>query len=86
VYAAAGEAFSENHDKSRITGWTWTWEATYVVDDGERKQRFHDWSVLRAFTPDELRLFLALTGFEALRLTRQAATILTVARKPTSKD
>jgi SAM-dependent methyltransferase len=64
------------------TGWTWNWDATYVVDDGGRKRKFHDRSLLRAFTPDELRLFLTFAGFEPLRISRRAVTILAIARKP----
>jgi SAM-dependent methyltransferase len=63
------------------TGWTWIWEADYTLDDGQQKRKFHDRSVLRAFTPDELRLFLVLTGFERLRQSRQGQTMLTVAQK-----
>jgi hypothetical protein len=63
------------------TGWTWNWDATYLIDDGRRKQKFRDRSVLRAFTADELRLFLVRAGFEPLRISKQAATLLAVARK-----
>lgn len=63
------------------TGWTWRWNATYLVDDGLRREEFQDRSILRAFTPDEVRLFLALTGFEPLRIRTQAVTTLTIARK-----
>lgn len=63
------------------TGWTWNWDADYTITDGREKQSFRDRSILRAFTPDELRLFLTLTGFETLRMSRQGASILTVARK-----
>lgn len=62
-------------------GWTWNWNATYIVDDGRRKRTFHDHSVLRAFTRDELRLFLVLTGFTPLKSIRRSATILIVARR-----
>lgn len=63
------------------TGWTWNWDARYTVDDGRRKWKFRDQSVLRAFTRDELRLFLSLAGFETLRASRRAAVLLTVAQK-----
>lgn len=62
------------------TGWTWNWDATYVVQDGRRKETFRDHSVLRAFTRDELRLFLTLTGFSAVRISRGRHTIFAVAR------
>src|SRR5262249_38726601 len=48
---------------NRQTGWTFDWDATYWVDG---KRAFRDKSVLRCFTPDEIRLFLALAGFETL--------------------
>lgn len=63
------------------TGWTWNWDARYVVHDELRKRRFRDRSLLRAFTPDELRLFLTLAGFETLRMSRRGAVMLAVARK-----
>lgn len=62
-------------------GWTWNWDARYVVHDGRRKQRFRTRSVLRAFTPDELRLFLALAGFKTLGIRRRGVTLLAVARR-----
>lgn len=63
------------------TGWTWHWDATYVVHDGRNKERFRDRSILRSFTPDELRIFLGLTGFKPLTITIEQATTLTVAQK-----
>jgi len=63
------------------TGWTWNWNAVYVVEDGQKKRTYHDRSVLRAFTRDELRLFLTLAGFTPLRFTRGSATIHAVARR-----
>lgn len=63
------------------TGWTWNWNAVYVVEDGQQKRTFHDRSALRAFTRDELRLFLTLAGFTPLRFSRHSGTILAVARR-----
>lgn len=62
------------------TGWTWNWDATYVIKDGPRQQTFRDHSVLRAFTRDELRLFLILAGFTPVRFRLQGSTILAVAQ------
>jgi SAM-dependent methyltransferase len=62
------------------TGWTWNWVATYVIRDREMKRIFYDHSVLRAFTPDELRLFLTLAGFSTMRSNRGRGAIFTVAR------
>jgi SAM-dependent methyltransferase len=63
------------------TGWTWNWDAVYEIYDGRRKRTVRDRSVLRAFTREELRLFLDLAGFTTLRLTRGPATLLAVARR-----
>jgi SAM-dependent methyltransferase len=63
------------------TGWTWNWDATYIVKDDQGQTRtFRDRSVLRAFTRDELRLFLVLTGFTPIRLQRHQSVISGVAR------
>jgi SAM-dependent methyltransferase len=61
------------------TGWTWNWDAEYVVDHDGRRRVFRDRSILRAFTQDELKLFLALAGFRAVRSRSQGAVIFTVA-------
>lgn len=61
------------------TGWTWNWDAIYVIKDGSRRRTFRDHSVLRAFTRDELELFLALAGFAPVRVRLQANLILVVA-------
>lgn len=62
------------------TGWTWNWDAVYVVQEGGRKRTVRDRSILRAFTRDELRLFLELAGFGEVRFRRGRDTILAVAR------
>lgn len=61
------------------TGWTWNWDATYVIKDGRGQRTFRDHSVLRAFTRDELELFLLLAGFAPVRFRRQGSVILVVA-------
>src|SRR5262249_29605986 len=63
------------------TGWTWNWDARYVIDDGARKKTIRDRSVLRAFTRDELRLFLSLAGFELRQFRSGPGSILAVAVK-----
>lgn len=63
-------------------GWTWNWNAVYVVDNGKTKRTtFYDRSVLRAFTRDELRLFLTLAGFTPIASRRRSASILFVAKR-----
>lgn len=61
------------------TGWTWNWDATYVIKDGLRQRTFRDHSVLRAFTRDELELFLVMAGFTPIRFRRQGSVILAAA-------
>lgn len=62
------------------TGWTWNWDAVYLVEEGGRKRTFRDRSILRAFTRDELRLLLGLAGFKEVRFKRRRETVLTVAQ------
>jgi SAM-dependent methyltransferase len=61
-------------------GWTWNWDATYVIKDDVRQRTFRDQSVLRAFTRDELELFLVLAGFTPVRFRVQGSVIRAVAR------
>lgn len=54
------------------TGWTWNWEAEYHIDKkGEEKKVITDRSILRAFTEDELKLFLQLTGYTVLEIIKE---------------
>ena len=62
------------------TGWTWNWDARYLVEEGGRRRTFRDQSVLRAFTRDELAMFLALAGFTSARIRKRGAIFLTVAQ------
>lgn len=49
------------------TGWTFNWEAEYHIrEEGRKEKVVKDKTVLRAFTEDELRLFLKLCGFDVL--------------------
>jgi SAM-dependent methyltransferase len=62
------------------TGWTWNWDATYVIREGSRRRTIRDRSVLRAFTRDELTMFLTLAGFRSARVRKRGAIFLTAAR------
>ena len=70
-------SFGDNHYKRNSeskpnmeTGWTWDWTSVYYKLD--KKQQYQeigqDFSTLRAFTKDEVRLFLSLSGFEMLEI------------------
>jgi SAM-dependent methyltransferase len=62
-------------------GWTFDWDAEYRISErGHREKTIGDRTVLRAFTEDELRLFLELAGYEVLDVIREKV-YLVVARK-----
>ena len=63
------------------TGWTWNWEAKYIVEEGGETQEFQDTTLLRAFTEDELQLFLNSCGFHVLESEAKTFEIWTVAQK-----
>ena len=62
-------------------GWTWRWQAHYDIEEDGKTESFEDDIMLRAFTDDELKLFLRLNGFEAIKMEKDAAAIFTVAQK-----
>ena len=66
-------------------GWTWKWEAKYIIEEGKEKQTFKDEIMLRAFTEDELRLFLEINGFIVKEMISENNAILTIARKINEK-
>jgi SAM-dependent methyltransferase len=67
------------------TGWTWNWNATYLIEkaDGETR-KVADPSVLRAFLPEELSLFLSLSGFDTMENELDRFSFRTTARKRAS--
>ena len=62
-------------------GWTWRWQANYEIEEEGKIDTFEDDIMLRAFTGDELKLFLRLNGFETKKMEKDAAAIFTVAHK-----
>lgn len=64
------------------TGWTWTGKATYHIEEpGKDVQVIEDEQILRAFTEDELKLFLHLNNFKIIEVLAED-TITIVAKKP----
>jgi SAM-dependent methyltransferase len=55
--------------KNLSTGWTWDFNAKYIFEENGKRMEYDDSSTLRAFTKDEIRLFLNLTGFEIREIT-----------------
>lgn len=62
-------------------GWIWRWSTVWTIKTKERKRAIRDQCLLRAFTPDEIRLLLGLSGFEHVRTSKRGACLLTIARR-----
>ncbi|MBN2093534.1 class I SAM-dependent methyltransferase [candidate division KSB1 bacterium] len=63
------------------TGWTWNWQATYYIRKaGEAEEVIEDHSILRAFTEQELALFLKLSNFDIEEIISDK-TFVSLARK-----
>ncbi|MHA1802180.1 MAG: class I SAM-dependent methyltransferase [Candidatus Heimdallarchaeaceae archaeon] len=62
-------------------GWTWKWLAEYEIEENNEKSSFKDEMILRAFTEEELKLFLRLNGFKTKENNKEANAILTIAQK-----
>ncbi len=63
------------------TGWTYDWFAKYSINDGDKTSEFDDVTTLRAFTKDEILLFLKLTGFTVEELIEEKKTFTIIAKK-----
>ena len=59
-----------NNKENLLKGWTWDWESTYFKknQNNEYEKIGDDFATLRAFTQDEIVLFLKLSGFELLEI------------------
>lgn len=63
-------------------GWTWDWEADYHIEKkGEEKRVVTDKTVLRAFTEDEMKLFLRLNQFDVLDIIKEDVFIFVAKKK-----
>jgi SAM-dependent methyltransferase len=71
-------------NKNLCTGWTWDWYAEYIIQKNEESMIFNDHSTLRAFTKDEMSLYLQMSGFGIIDvLSDKVMTFIT--EKKTSK-
>ena len=51
------------------TSWNWIWKSTFMKEEKAGYQAIgSDEAELRAFTADELEIFLSLTGFKILQV------------------
>ena len=68
-------------ERNLRTGWTWDWKAKYIIEDKGKISEYEDLTTLRAFTKDEILLFLKLTKFEILDIIEETKAMNIVARK-----
>jgi SAM-dependent methyltransferase len=67
--------------KNLESGWTYDWYAKYIVEQDGRCSEFDDITTLRAFTRDEILLFLKLTGFEIVDIIAEEKAFNLIATK-----
>jgi SAM-dependent methyltransferase len=67
--------------KNLVTGWTYDWYAKYIIEEDGKVTTYDDLTTLRAFTKDEIVLFLKLTGFEAEEIITENSVMKIIARK-----
>jgi SAM-dependent methyltransferase len=63
------------------SGWTYDWEAKYVIEENGMISEFEEVTSLRAFTRDEIALFLKLTGFAIKEIIPEKKSFTVVAIK-----
>ena len=65
------------------TGWTYDWSAKYIITKEAVTKEYEDLTTLRAFTKDEMVLFLKLAGYTTLKMENEGKVITVIARKET---
>jgi len=68
-------------EKNLETGWTWNWHARYIIESNGEKTEHDDQTTLRAFTKDEILLFLKLTGFDVMEIQEEDKAMTLIAKK-----
>jgi SAM-dependent methyltransferase len=63
------------------TGWTYDWYAKYIIENNGTVSEFDDLTTLRAFTKDEILLFLKLTDFKVKELIDEEKAITIIAER-----
>jgi len=63
------------------TGWTYDWHAKYIIEQNGRISEYDDITTLRAFTKDEISLFLKLTGFKINEIIEEPKIFTFIAEK-----
>jgi len=72
-------------EKNLATGWTYDWFAKYIINQDNEISEYDDITTLRAFTKDEISLFLKLTGFDIEEIIDEGKAFAIVTRKSTKK-
>ena len=67
--------------KNLTTGWTYDWYAKYIIEQDNKLFEYDDITTLRAFTKDEILLFLKLTGFKIKKIIEEEKTLTFIAEK-----
>ena len=84
-----GNRFYRRTSTTRMTlehGWTWDWHAIYEVEQDGKKETFEDDTILRAFTEDELGLYLKMNGYKIREVIQEDPGIVIVAQKSEIKQ
>ena len=68
-------------EKNLSTGWTYDWFAKYIIEQDNKTSEYDDITTLRAFTRDEIALFMKLTGFSIIEIIDEGKAFTIVAKK-----
>ena len=68
-------------EKNLTTGWTYDWTAKYIIEKDHEISEFDDITTLRAFTRDEIQLFMKLNGFVIEEIIEEGKAFTIVAKK-----
>jgi len=68
-------------EKNLTTGWTYDWTAKYIIEKDHEISEFDDITTLRAFTRDEIKLFMKLNGFVIEEIIEEGKAFTIVAKK-----
>ncbi len=67
--------------KNLETGWTYDWFAKYIIEQNGNVSEFDDLTTLRAFTKDEILLFLKLTDFKIIEIIEEEKALTLITEK-----
>ena len=70
--------------KNLQTGWTYDWHARYIIEQHDVISEYDDKTTLRAFTKDEILLFLKLTAFNIKDIIVEGKALTLVVEKNSS--